>query len=148
MQSLEDVLDMAIEKEELAASTYRDMAERAERDDLRTLLIGLARVEEVHRQSLEEVRMGDLSLFARPWPEQQELSAPSTPVDVTPDASPTRAILAAIEAERHAFQLYTRLAQLTDDAGLRTVLEALARDEAGHWHTLEQAYDQLVAGGD
>ena len=32
-------------------------------------------------------------------------------------------------------------------AGLKTLLEAIAREEARHWHDLENAYDELLRLG-
>ena len=125
---------MAIAAEELAAATYRSLAERAARDDLRSLLSDMAAQEEAHRRALERVREGDLTLFAKEAPPVEVLWAPSTAPNVDPLSSHATALLAAIDSERQAFQLYANLARATDDPGLKTLLNALAREEASHWH--------------
>ena len=148
LETIEEVLDVAIAAEELAAATYRSLAEWATHDDLRSLLSDMAAQEEAHRRALERVREGDLTLFAKEAPPVEVLWAPCTAPNVGPLSSPATALLAAIDSERQAFQLYANLARATDDPGLTTLLDALAREEASHWHDLVTAYNQILESED
>ena len=144
--TVEEVFDFAIAAEVEAARTYRNLAAQVTRQGLRALLLAIADEEEAHRESLEQVREGDLSLFARGAPEI-ELSAPLEVPALAPDASPAQILLAAVDAERRAFVVYSELAVAADDPGLTTLLEALAVEETRHWQKLEQAYDDYILGG-
>ena len=144
--TVEEVFDFAIAAEVEAARTYRDLAAQVKRQGLRALLLAIADEEEAHRESLEQVREGDLSLFAWGAPEI-ELSAPLVAPALAPDASPAQILLAAVDAERRAFVVYSELAAKADDPGLTTLLEALAVEETRHWQKLEQAYDDYIVGG-
>ena len=143
--TVEEVFDFAIAAEVEAARTYRDLAGRIEGSGLRALLLLIADEEDAHLEALERVREGDLSLFAGGSP-SVELSAPLAVPALTPDATPAQVLLAAIDAERRAYMVYSELAAAADDPGLTTLLQALAVEETRHWQKLEQAYDSYVGG--
>lgn len=142
---IEKVVEFAIAAEIEAARTYRGLAERVGRRDLRELLVTIAAEEDGHREALERVQEGDLSIFARGGPAVQ-LSAPLAAPTLSPDLTPAQFLLAAIDAERQAHQLYSQLAAEADDPGLATLLDALASEETRHWQRLERAYDALISG--
>ena len=146
LRTITEVFAFAIAAEVEAARTYRDLAGKVSREGLRELLLAIADEEDAHRESLEQAREGDLSLFARALPTVQ-LSAPLAVPALNPDATPAQILLAAIDAERRAFALYSELAAAADDPGLTTLLDALAAEETRHWQKLEQAYDDSIVGG-
>jgi len=146
LRTIKEVLDFAIEAEVKAAQIYRDLAGRADHRDLRTLLLTLADLEEEHWKSLERVREGDLSLFARESPVVQ-LSVPDFVPELSPEMTLAQLLLAAIDAERRTHELYSGLAREAGDPGLATLLDALAREELNHWQRLKQAYDAFITGG-
>ena len=145
--TIDDVLKLAVEQEIQAAGMYLDLANMVGREDVKETLLGLAQQEDAHRESLERVREGDLGLFARTWPEQNALVFSSAPPEITPDSKPQEVVLAAMEAERQAFLLYSAMAEETEDPGLKTLLGALAREETHHWESLEKVYDKLTGLG-
>lgn len=141
--SLDDVLDIAIAQEEEAAQGYRDLAAAAENEEIREMFLQFAVEEEAHRDSLIQVRMGDLQIFAKSWPEESELLFVPQEGEPAPDAKPPTVILAAIDSERRAFLLYKALAERSEDNGVKTLLEAIAREEAHHWSSLQRVYDSM-----
>lgn len=143
-QTIKAILDRAINEEDDAARRYRELASRAENDELRDLLMGLVAEEETHRASLEMVREGDLSVFSTKWPSHDNLLA--SPTAETPEQAVTiaQAMLRAIESERKAFLLYKELAMQADDPGIRTLLESLAKEEANHWAALDEQYTKVL----
>lgn len=145
LRTITEIVDFAIAAEIEAARTYRELADRVERRDLRELLVAIAAEEDGHREALERVQEGDLSIFAKGSPAVR-LSAPLAAPALGPHLTPTQFLLAAIDAERYACQLYSELAQEADDPGLTTLLDALAVEETRHWQRLEQAYDAMITG--
>ena len=147
-QSTAEVLDMAIAEEEKAAKAYRELAAAVERDEVRKMLIRFAEEEEAHKEALMNVRLGDLEVFAKPWPEKSELLFLPQEGELAPDAKPSTVILAAMDDERRAFLLYTALAERSEDPGVKTLLGAIAREESHHWSSLEKIYDSMCRLGD
>jgi rubrerythrin len=145
LMKIEQVVEFAIAAEVEAARTYRGLAERVDRRDVIDLLMAIAAEEDGHREALERVREGDLSIFARGGSVVQ-LSAPLAAPELGPHLTPAQFLLAAIDAERRAHQLYSQLAAEADDPGLATLLDALASEETRHWQRLELAYDALISG--
>jgi len=146
-EEIDKVLLYAIDAERRAATSYRELAERSDERRVKDLALALAVEEESHLEALERVREGDLTMFAGSARFDFELAAPSTALDLAPDMSPARMLLAAIDREQVAFNLYRNLAEMATEPGLRTLLESLARAEIGHWKALDQVYDDLVGDG-
>jgi rubrerythrin len=57
------------------------------------------------------------------------------------------ALLFAMKAEKAAFVLYTKLAEVTSDAGLQRVFRNLAQEEAKHKLRFEIEYDDHILEG-
>ncbi len=147
-QSMDDVLNLAIAEEEKAMKSYRDLAAKTSDDEVCEMFRQFALQEEAHRQSLMQVRLGDLEIFAKPWPEKSELLFVPPEGELDSDADALAVILAAIDSERRAFMLYKALAARSEDNGIATLLDAIAREEAHHWHTLEKIYNTMCGLGE
>ena len=67
---------------------------------------------------------------------------------VTPDPSPGMdyqdLLIVAMKKEKEAFRMYTDLAGLTEDAGVRDLFLSLAQDEARHKLRFEVEYDEHI----
>ena len=141
--TIDQVMEFAIAAEIDAARRYVDLAHKVDRPELRELLLLIASEEEAHRETLESVREGNLAALST-GSVDVELSVPLAAPQLGPDLTAPQFLLAAIDAERRACQLYSELASRSDDPGLATVLMALAGEETNHWMKLEKAYEEYV----
>jgi rubrerythrin len=57
------------------------------------------------------------------------------------------ALLFAMKSEKAAFTLYTKLAEVADDAALARIFQSLAQEEAKHKLRFEVEYDDHVLEG-
>jgi len=144
-RTIRAVLDQAIAEEAHAADWYREMADRADSEELRRFLMSLVADEEVHRDTLERVREGDLSVFDAKWPSHDSLLENAEEHTGQP-GSVREAMLRAIEGERRAFLLYKELAMQAVDPGIQKLLESLAKQEADHWAALDEKYAKELHG--
>ena len=145
MQEIERILTFAIEEEEKAANLYRHLATKATDTGLRESLLGFAAEEEQHKASLENVMIGDLTMFASADADSIMYSEECTQPTLSPGTMTLRqALRFAITAEQKAFRLYMTLASATDDAGLTTIFKALAQQEAAHAKRFEILFDQIM----
>ena len=145
--NIDEILDYAISKEEEAAALCTDLAELADRPGMREAFLEFAREEVGHRRHLESIKVGDLPALT--IQQVQGLGIAEHLVELEPTAAMTYAegLIVAIKAEQAAQELYTGLAEATDDPNLATVFTALAGEEAIHKHRFELEYDEMVLEG-
>ena len=145
--NIDEILDYAIAREEEAAALYTDLAGRVERPGMREAFLEFAREEQGHKLHLESIKAGQLpALTVR---EVQGLGIAESLE--APEASDTmtyaESLAFVIKAEQAAHELYTSLAEATDDPNLASVFSALASEEAKHRRRFELEYDEVVLEG-
>ena len=145
--NVDEILDYAIAREEEAAALYTDLAWRVERPGMRAAFLEFAKEEQGHKLHLESIKAGQLpALTVR---EVQGLGIAES-LDA-PEASDTmtyaESLAFVIKAEQAAHELYTSLAEATDDPNLAAVFSALASEEAKHKRRFELEYDEVVLEG-
>lgn len=142
--SIEDVLDFAINSEEESVQFYTRLAERAKKPGMRAVFEGFAREEEGHKAKLTSIREGltDLPAAAK----VQDLKIGDYLVDQKPDPELDyqQALILAMKKEKAAFRLYTHLAELAESEKLRETFKTLAQEEAKHKLRFEMEYDDNV----
>ena len=145
--NIDEVLDYAIAREEEAAALYTDLAERVDRPGMREAFLEFAREEQGHKLHLESVKAGQLpALTVREVQGlgiAESLAAPEARDNMTYAES----LAFVIKAEQAALELYTSLAEATDDPNLAAVFSALASEEAKHKRRFELEYDEVVLEG-
>jgi rubrerythrin len=144
MNSVDEILDYAIDQEQQAADFYADLAGRAEKAGMKDILLDFAAEEQSHKQRLLAVKAGEHELT----PEQKvldlKISDYLVEVDATEGISYQDALIVAMKRERAAFRLYTDMAAKVPQSHLKDVLEGLAREEAKHKLFFESEYDERV----
>jgi len=144
MNSVDEILDYAIDQEQLAADFYAALAGRAEKAGMKDILLDFSAEEQGHKQRLLAVKAGDRELT----PEQQvldlKISDYLVEVGATDDISYQDALIIAMKRERAAFQLYTDMAAKVPQGHLKEVLQGLAMEEARHKLFFESEYDERV----
>lgn len=146
-ETVDQILDFAIQKEQEAHDLYRDLADKVRRPGMREMFNELADMEAGHRAKLEQVKAGDRPVLS---PEQvDDLKVADYLKDIKPDPNMgyQSALLFAIKSEQRAHDLYVGLASATDDAGLRDVFKGLAQEELKHKLRFETEYDEVVLEG-
>ena len=145
--NIDEILDFAISKEKEAAALYTDLAQRVERPGMREAFLEFAREEEGHKRHLETIKAGQLpALTVREVQGlgiAENLAAPEASGNMTYAES----LAFVIKAEQAAQELYTGLAEATDDPNLAAVFSALASEEAKHKKRFEVEYDEVVLEG-
>ena len=144
MNTVDEVLDYAIDQEQQAADFYANLAERAEKAGMKELLLEFAEEEIRHKERLLAVKSGERELT----PEQQvldlKISDYLVEVDASDDISYQDALIVAMKKERAAFELYSDMAEKIPESNLREVFVGLAKEEAKHKLFFESEYDERV----
>ena len=143
--SVDAVLDFAINNEQNAYEFYMDLAGRMENPGMAKVFKDFAREEAGHKakligikkgKTLEPARAKVLDLKIGDYLVEEE--DPSEVFDYQ------GALILAMKKEKKAFQLYTDLAGATDDPGLTDVMLNLAQEEAKHKLRFEIEYDDHI----
>jgi rubrerythrin len=142
--SIDEVLDFAIEGEEESFQFYTRLAERAEKPWMRDVFEGFAREEQGHKTKLIAIKQGHREL--PPPAKVQDLKIGDYLVDQKPDPELDyqQALILAMKKEKAAFRLYTDLAKLAPEESLRQTFQALAEEEAKHKLRFEIEYDDNI----
>ena len=144
MNTIDEILDYAIDQEQQAADFYADLAGRAEKAGMKDILLEFSAEEKRHKERLLAVKSGDRELT----PEQEvldlKISDYLVEVEATDDISYQDALIVAMKRERAAYELYSDMAAKIPEGKLREVFVGLAREEARHKLFFESEYDERV----
>jgi len=144
-ESLDDVLDYAVDQEQAAANFYTQLSTSVKHESMREILQGFAEEELRHKKKLIAIKeQGATKLVARQT--ALDLKVADYLVDVEPsdDMSYEDALVVAMKMEKAAFQLYTDMAAVAEDDSIRQSLLALANEEAKHKLHFEIRYDDSI----
>ena len=144
MNTVDEILDYAIDQEQQAADFYADLAGRAEQAGMKDVLLNFAAEERSHKERLLAVKAGEHELT----PEQEildlKISDYLVEIDAQENISYQDALIVAMKRERAAFRLYTDMAAKVPESHLKEVLQGLAKEEARHKLFFESEYDERV----
>lgn len=142
--SSQEIIDFAINGEEQAISFYKQLAEQASSNAMKEVFLGFAKEEEGHKERLQNV---DISNFTF------NDSTPITDLHIADYTNPSiklsglnygEALVIAMNREKRAFMLYTKLAKMVSDSELKDLFLFLAKEEAGHKLRFEEEFDDQL----
>ena len=141
--SADALLDFAIAREEEAVAFYTDLAKKA-RGAAKEAFQDFAREEMGHKQKLLAVKAG--GQFAPIERKITDLKIADYVVAEEPEGELDyrQALVIAMKKEKAAFKLYIKLSEAAEDASLKSLLLALAQEEAKHKLRFEIEYDEHV----
>ena len=144
MNTVDEILDYAIDQEQEASDFYASVAQKAETAEMKKILLDFSEEEMKHRRLLEAVKAGEHELT----PEQEvldlKISDYLVEVGDVDNLNYQDALIIAMKRERAAYQLYTDMAAKVPESHLKEVLEGLAKEEAKHKLFFESEYDERV----
>lgn len=143
-ESVDQILDFAIEKEQDAADFYNDLAGRVSNEGMKKIFQSFAKEEMGHKAKLESVKSGKRMLSSEKKILDLQIGDHLVEIELKPDLSYQEALIIAMKAEKNAYKLYNDLASATDDAGLQELLLGLAQEEAKHKLRFEVEYDDQI----
>ncbi len=146
-ESIEEILDFAIQKEREAAEFYRYWAERVKDRTLKQVFLKLSEQEKGHERKILLMKEGKLTLKPRGEVVNLKISDYLDEVKPTEEMDYQQALRIAMQREKASFKLYNDLAESVEDEKARTLFLALAQEEATHKLRLETLYDEVVYSG-
>jgi rubrerythrin len=143
-ESVDGVLDFAIEREQEASDFYTDLAAKAKRSDMKTLFKQFAGEEQGHKAKLQGVKQGGKLLPAEKQVLDLQMSDYLVADTQTEEMTYQNALILAMKREKASFKLYTDLAAKAPTDDLKNTFLNLAQEEAKHKLRFELEYDNEV----
>ena len=138
--SVDKILDFAIQEEQNAADFYADLANKMEFEHIKEIFVQFANEEKGHKAKLIAVKDGKQMLGAEERVQDLKIGDNLVDIELTRDLGYQEALILAMKAEKAAFRLYNDLATATDDANLKQIFLNLAQEEAKHKLRFEIEY--------
>lgn len=139
-----EIIDHAIRQEEVSTEFYRSLAGRMEKPWVREMFEALASEEERHRQKLIDLKAGRLDSLPTGMVIDLGIAGTVEVQGVSAEMDFQETLKLAMKREQAAFEMYLRLARVSTDPDVKTLLEGLAHEEATHRLRLESEYDDHV----
>lgn len=144
MNTVDEILDYAIDQEQQAADFYASFAARTEKAGMKKILLEFAEEEKRHMERLLAVKAGDRKLTPEKEVLDLKISDYLVEIDAGGNISYQDALIFAMKRERAAFQLYSDMAEKVSDTNLKQVFVGLAKEEAKHKLFFETEYEERV----
>jgi rubrerythrin len=143
-ESVDALLDFAIEKEQEANEFYLDLARKMEREHMKKVFEGFAAEEAKHKEKLTQVKTGKQLMPVESKITDLKIGDYLVDVEPSSDMSYQDALIVAMKKEKASFKLYSNLANTTDDGNMQNLMWGLAQEEAKHKLRLEIEYDEVI----
>ena len=143
-QSVDGVLDFAIDREQEAVDFYTDLALKVKRSDMKSLFRQFASEEMGHKAKLQGVKKGKQLLSAEKQILDLQVGDYLVADEATEDLTYQKALILAMKKEKVSFKLYTDLAARAPSEDLKNTFLNLAQEEAKHKLRFEVEYDNEV----
>lgn len=142
--SIDDILDFAINAEQEAVNFYTSLADHSKNAAMKQVFVDFAREEMNHKSMLMGIR--ESGKFDLPQVKVRNLRIADYLVNVKPSASMTyeEALILAMQKEKKAFMLYMNLSEQTDDPSMKKLFLSLAQEESKHKLRFELEYDEYL----
>jgi rubrerythrin len=142
--SVDKILDFAIQKEQDAADFYTSLAGKMKLEYMKDVFRGFAAEEMGHKTKLIAVKDGKQLVSSEQKVLDLKIGDHLVDIEMKPDLGYQDALIIAMKAEKAAYRLYNDLAGATDDANLKSLFLGLAQEEAKHKLRFEIAYDDEI----
>ena len=142
--SIDEILDFAINSEQNAFDFYTKLAANAENIAMKDVFLEFAEEEKSHKKRLEKIK--EEKNFEVEDAKVQDLKISEYTVDVKQSDNMTyqEALILAMKREKNAFKLYSDLAAIAPDNKMQNLFKSLANEEAKHKLRFEIEYDDEV----
>ncbi len=142
--SINDILDFAINLEQGAVDFYNELAQNAQNSEMKEIFSEFAREEMGHKARLKKIKEEGVYESSNEKVEDLKISDYTVSAQVTTNMSYADALVLAMKREKNAYKLYTKLAERAPTEDLKNIFTKLAQDEAKHKLRFELEYDEYV----
>ena len=147
-QSIEQILQRAIQFEEQAYDFYVDAIPMVKQPHIQQVLKDMADEEVKHRDRLQALLEGDtetlITVEKRGAIQDLKLAEYLVAPTLGTDASFQDILVVAMHREKSSFEFYSAMASIAEAATAKDLFEFLAQEELMHKNRIETVYDEIV----
>lgn len=144
VNSIEEILDFAIEQEQQAVDFYNTLAKEAQSKDMERIFKSFALEEIGHKARLTKIKNEGILKWETERIADLKIADYMVDQEPEPGMDYKDALILAMNKEKKAFKLYTNLAERAPNNELKDVFLSLAREESKHKLRFELEYDDFV----
>jgi rubrerythrin len=142
--SIDEILDFAINAEQEAVDFYSNLAGRSKNDDMKKVFTEFAGEEMKHKTKLLEVKVNGSYKMPEGKVRDLKISDYMASVKPTPDMTYPDALVLAMKKEKDAFRLYLLLSEESSEPAMKNFFLSLAQEESRHKLRFELEYDDFI----
>ncbi|MEO0268904.1 MAG: ferritin family protein [candidate division WOR-3 bacterium] len=143
--SIDEIIEFAIKKEEEAYNIYNKLREKTKDKHLKKIFEELREEELKHKQKLIDFKEGKIILTPKSERVPDlKISDTLISIELKEDFDFQDVLIFAMKREKLAFTLYTELAEKFENENIKDLLNSLAKEEAKHKLRLETIYDDYI----
>jgi len=143
-ETIEDVIDFAIEAEDKSFDLYTDLATQTTNFRLRSLFEQFAREELKHKVDISERREEIINSFANSIINSAEINEGLIKFEPKQNMSMKEALAFAINCEDQMYTLYLHLSNNSNNPGISSFFLGLSNMEANHKKSYELVFDEII----
>ncbi|MGR3296276.1 MAG: ferritin-like domain-containing protein [Candidatus Bathyanammoxibius sp.] len=142
--TVDDVIKLAIEKEEAAYKLYSGILDKIADPGAREMVSELAKEERLHVEILQKLDAEKIRGHKPKKIEDLKIAEYLEDRDITDTSNLQDVLVFAMKREKEAHEFYDRFAREMSDPDVKKVLEALAEQELKHKRKIEAFYDDVI----
>ncbi|MBL6964713.1 MAG: ferritin family protein [Bacteroidetes bacterium] len=142
--SIDEILDFAIQNEQNAVDFYTELAFSARSDDMKETFETFAQEEIGHKSRLMKIKTDGVFDLQEGEVLDLKISDYLVGTKSNENLSYEQALILAMKREKSAFRLYTKLAEQAPTNELKKIFSSLALEESRHKLRFEVEYDEYV----
>jgi rubrerythrin len=143
-KTVNDILDFAIQGEQEAVDFYSGLSRLAKNQEMKDIFMQFAAEEMSHKAKLLKIKEeGVFALHHESIPDLK-IADYLVNAEATPEMNYQDALVVAMQKEKAAFKLYTRLAEKAPNPALKDLFLSLAQEESKHKLRFEVEYDDFI----
>ena len=148
-ESLDEIIDFAIEKEKEAAAFYASIAEQESFSGAKQMFAEFAGEEQKHERMLKEFRTKGITAPMRQyklkWITDIKRSDYVVDLEYSPGMAYNEILMLAMKREEKALKLYNDFLDQAETDDEQRIFKILCQEEAKHKLKLETLYDDYMA---
>jgi rubrerythrin len=143
-KNTDEILDFAIKAEQAAVDFYTELSQRMANEEMRDVFQEFAMEEVKHKARLTKIQQEQIFNMSVENIADLKISDYTVSAQPHPDMSYQDALILAMNREKAAFKLYTKLASKVESNDLKNLFLSLAQEESKHKLRFELEYDEYI----